>query len=114
VVIIVQEDGLIGSDLRWPLRIAKQRDADITLLALPPKTFAKGMRRVDLSASAEQTGYEKTIAERTRVVLDEYLGPEQWTRKRPESGGEAEEAGADSQGIGPLVEIVFRNIYLVL
>jgi uncharacterized hydrophobic protein (TIGR00271 family) len=105
VCIIVQQDNLVGPDLRWPLRIAKLANADITLLVRPPERLVKGGEKIDLSVSAEQPAYEKSIAERMRAVLDTYLGPEQWTSERSASPGKNEESGADSQDSRMLVEL---------
>jgi uncharacterized hydrophobic protein (TIGR00271 family) len=97
VLIVVEQDNLVGPDLRWPLRIAKLDDADITLLLCPPEKMGKSGVNIDLSASAEQPAYERGIAERMRTVLDAYLGPEQWTSARHISPGATEESGNDSQ-----------------
>ena len=69
-IIVVEQDNLIGPDLRWPLRISKLRDGDITLLVHAPKNVSEGRTHVDLSALAEQPAYEKSIADRTLTVLD--------------------------------------------
>ena len=105
IAIIVEQENLVGPDLRWPLRIAKLGSADITLVVRPPEKAAKGGANVDLSASAEQPAYERNLADRMRTVLDEYLGPEQWTSERSGAPGETEEPGADSQGNRLLVQL---------
>ena len=105
VVIVVEQDNLIGPDLRWPLRIAKLVNADVALLVRPPEKVAKSGVNIDLSASAEQPAYERSIAQRMRAVLDEYLGPEQWTSERSEAPNKSAESGAGAQGNRMLVQL---------
>ncbi len=90
VIIVVQRDAFIGPDLRWPLRIAKQRQANITLLTLAPKKLGKGRTPIDLSLSAEQSDYTSAIAQRMRAVLDAHLGAEHWTPMRAHSREETD------------------------
>ena len=105
IAIAVEQDTLVGPDLRWPLRIAKLGNADITLVIRPPEKATKGGANVDLSASAEQPAYQRNLAERTRSVLDEYLGPDQWTSEPSGAPGETEELEADSQPNRLLVQL---------
>jgi uncharacterized hydrophobic protein (TIGR00271 family) len=97
-VIVIENENLVGPDLRWPLRIAKRGRSNITLLVCVPKNIADSVKNIDLPSSAEQSEYEKRIAERTVLTLDEYLGLEQWTNERSGAHGEAEDVGTNSQG----------------
>jgi uncharacterized hydrophobic protein (TIGR00271 family) len=97
-VIVIENENLVGPDLRWPLRIAKRGRSSITLLVCVPKNIANSRKNIDLSSSTEQSEYEKRIAERMVSTLDEYLGLEQWTNERSGAHGEAEDAGTNSRG----------------
>ena len=94
VAIVIGKEDLAGSNLRWPLRITKSLDADISLLVCVPKTIVSHARDVDLSSSAEQPAYDSSIAEPVLAALDEYLSCGQWTTGRSEPGVEDEDAGA--------------------
>ena len=94
VAIVIDKEDLARSNLRWPLRITKSVDADISLLVCVPKTIVSHARDVDLSTSAEQPAYDSSIAEPVLAALDEYLGCGQWTPERSEPGGEDEDTGA--------------------
>ena len=105
VVIAIEEGDLSVSNLRWPLRIAKLRNADITVLVCAPKNVGETGKQIELSAPAEQPEYERGVGERVRSALDDYLGTEQWTTERPEAGDAAADAGTDSEGGRLLVAV---------
>lgn len=114
VVIIVTNDKLIGPDLRWPLRIAKPGGADITLLICVPKKITASVKNVDLSGSAEQPAYVRSIADRTCPLLDNYLGANQWTNARAAIPGEVEKTGLDAQGSRRLVKLQLLPAHLLV
>jgi len=104
-IIVVHKDDLIGPDLRWPLRIAKLENADITVLVCVDDEVRKDPKEIKLAESAEQPAYENDISERMYSILDEYLGPEQWTNKQSSLRNEEEQTEADSQSNLPLVKL---------
>ena len=48
VVIVIEEKSLSVSNLRWPLRIAKLRDAAITVLVCAPKNIGESIGNVPI------------------------------------------------------------------
>jgi uncharacterized hydrophobic protein (TIGR00271 family) len=111
IVIVVEQESLIGQDLRWPLRIAKMRRADFTLLVVAPKNVSEGTTEIDLSAVAEQPAYQKSMAERMYPILDTYLG--EWIDKRPQSGDKNDESDSPPQDRIPVVKLQLVESRLV-
>ena len=77
-VLVLDQENLIGPDLRWPLRIAKLENADITLLVCVAEKNVKNMKNVDLTGTVDQPEWAGLIADRMREVLDMYLGEGKW------------------------------------
>ena len=78
-VLVLDQENLIGPDLRWPLRIAKLENADITLLVCVAEKNVKNMKNVDLTGTVDQPEWAGVIADRMREVLDAYLGEGKWS-----------------------------------
>lgn len=103
VVIVVEKDHFIGPDLRWPLRMARPGEGNITVL-FGMKNI-ENTKEIDLSATAGQPDYEQRIAERMRSTLDDYLGPGQWANELSEGDSEVPDDGPNSQNRKPLVRL---------
>lgn len=100
-VMIVQSEQMVGPELRWPLRCAKVAAGNIVLLIAARGTASRTSTRLDWAALDELDPYQRTLAEKLRTVLDQYLGPDQWLPEpRAESATEA-----DASIPTPLVEV---------
>jgi uncharacterized hydrophobic protein (TIGR00271 family) len=96
-MIVIDQDELIGPDLRWPIRIAKLKDTTVVLLVCAPQNAGKEQAGSGLSGSDGQSPSKKDAAERIGRVLDEYLGSGQWTGEGPMLSRATGTAGAGGE-----------------
>lgn len=109
VVMVLDQEDLIGPDLRWPLRIAKRGNADVTLLVCVQKKNVKNMTDINLSDTADQPEWAGSIAERMRTALDDYLGAGQWTSGHSIKRNETAESESDNNQRLPMIQLRFRD-----
>lgn len=88
IVIVATDETLIGPKLRWPLRIAKRRDADINVIVCASKNIAEKGKKIDLSMKSKQSDFETDLSIRMRDALDENIGAELWTYERTEKNSD--------------------------
>jgi uncharacterized hydrophobic protein (TIGR00271 family) len=108
-VLVLDHENLIGSDLRWPLRIAKMGYADITLLVRVAEKNVKEMKDVYLLEGVDQPEWADRVADRMRSILDEYLGAGQWMGASLEKHIEEKVSKKKSLNRLPQVRICYRN-----
>lgn len=105
VVILATDPKHLGPDLRWPLRIAAQREGPLTVIAPASGTETKSTE-IDLTGD-EESPRPRELATALRGALDAELGAEGWLPgSADEKAGEEPEARIVRLRCTPVARIV--------